>query len=109
MTQELGIIKTLWPIGLAFAALIVWGIRQEQAIRQDRAARIAADARIEEKVNAYNDHHKERAEVLTRSVDDIKQTQNKMVETLHNVEIGITALREYRNGQDDARKGRMRK
>lgn len=109
MTQELDIIKTLWPIGLAFAALIVWGIRQEQALRQERSARMAADARIEEKFNTYNDHHKERSEMLARDFDDIKNSQGKMLETLHNVELGVTALREYRNGQDDAKRTQRRK
>ena len=109
MTQELDIIRTLWPVGVVFVGFVIWLIRQEQAIRQERAARIAADARIEEKFTASNDHHTERAEMLSRSVDDIKNTQGKMLETLHNVELGVTALREYRNGQDDAKRTQRRK
>lgn len=108
--QELETIRTFWPIlafifanGLAFT---IWLLKQASAIKAERQARMAADQRIEEKLHSNNEHHKEKTDTMARSLEDMKKTQGEMLATLHNVELGVTAIREYRKGQEDARRGR---
>jgi predicted nucleic-acid-binding protein len=110
MTTELEIIRTFWPI-IAFIAanaiaFTVWLLKQTSAIRAEKQARIAADQRIEERIIANHDHHKEKSEIMARAMDEMRKTQNDMLATLHNVELGVTAIREYRKGQEDAHRGR---
>lgn len=108
--SELEIIRTFWPI-FAFIAIngvafTIWLLRQASTIRTEKQARIAADQRIEERIIANHDHHKEKSETMARAMDEMRKTQNDMLATLHNVELGVTAIREYRKGQEDARRGR---
>lgn len=108
--SELEIIRTFWPIFAFIAAnaiaFTVWLLKQASAIRAEKQARIAADQRIEERIIANHDHHKEKSETMARAMDEMRKTQNDMLATLHNVELGVTAIREYRKGQEDARRAR---
>lgn len=99
------LLKTYWPQIVAIATVIVWAVRVEANGRAERQSRIAADNRIEERIETSNNHHRERADIVSKTMDEMKHTQTEMLATLHNVEIGITAIREYRKGQEDARKG----
>ena len=92
-----------WPQITAAAAVIIWAVRVEAAVRAERQQRIAADNRIEQTVRTANDSSKEQLTRVTAAIESMAKEQAETVKSLHKVELTLTEIAAYEKGRTDER------
>lgn len=92
MTQELDIIKTLWPIIAAIAALaggaMIWALHTEGRLNHV------------EKTQATE------GERLARAMDKMAETQEKMADTISEMRTTLAGIVGYEKGREESPRAR---
>ncbi len=92
MTQELDIIKTLWPIITAIAALaggvMIWALRTEGRLNHVEKTQVTEGER------------------MARAMEKMGDTQEKMAEAISEMRTTLASIVGYEKGREDRSRAR---
>lgn len=97
------LIKEYWQQLLALVGFTGWLVRLEAKLRAEKAARIAADNRIDQSVRTAHEQNKEQMVGVKEAIENMAKEQAETVKSLHKVELTLTEIAAYEKGRTDER------
>jgi len=97
------ILQKYWQPLIALIGLTGWLVRLEAKLRAEKAARIAADSRIDQSVRTAHEMNKEQGDRTAKALEGLATKQTEMVDSLHKVELTLTEIAAYEKGRTDER------